>query len=72
MPELQILNSRFTTKAGEWAFLYYAKDQGAKSLSEIKELYLGGKGILAIKDLSVFDKMTSLKKLDISDHPEFF
>jgi tubulin--tyrosine ligase-like protein 12 len=26
-PELEILNSKFTLRAGEWAFLYYARDQ---------------------------------------------
>jgi hypothetical protein len=29
MPALEILNSRFTSKAGEWAMLYYAKEQKA-------------------------------------------
>jgi tubulin--tyrosine ligase-like protein 12 len=27
MPKLEILNSKFTSKAGEWALLYYARDQ---------------------------------------------
>ena len=26
MPALEILNSKFTSKAGEWALMYYAKD----------------------------------------------
>jgi hypothetical protein len=28
--------------------------------------------VLHLKDLSIFERMTSLKTLDISDHPEFF
>jgi len=72
MPELEILNSRFTSKAGRWAMLFYARDQGAKELNEIKELDLTGKGILHMKDLSVFDEMTNLTSLNLSDHPEFF
>ena len=72
MPALEILNSKFTSKAGRWAFIYYAKDQGAVNLSDIRELDLTGKGVLHIKDLSVFDQMTSLVSLDLSDHPEFF
>lgn len=72
MDKLEILNSKFTSKAGEWALLYYAKDQEATSLEEIKLLDLSSKGLLVMKDLSIFKKMTKLKKLDISDHPEFF
>jgi len=52
--------------------LFYARDQGAKELNEIKELDLTGKGILHMKDLSVFDEMTNLISLNLSDHPEFF
>jgi tubulin--tyrosine ligase-like protein 12 len=26
MPKLEIINSKFTNKAGEWALLYYARD----------------------------------------------
>ena len=36
MPNLEICNSILTAKAGAWAMLYYARDQGAKSLDEIK------------------------------------
>lgn len=32
MPSLEILNSRFTTKAGEWTMLFYSRKQGAQSL----------------------------------------
>jgi hypothetical protein len=35
MPTLEILNSKFTNQAGEWALLYYAKNQGAERLEEI-------------------------------------
>lgn len=52
--------------------MFYARDQGVKDLSEIKGLDLSGKGILVMKDISVFDKMTSLKTLHLNDHPEFF
>lgn len=27
MPSLEILNSKFTSKAAHWAMLYYARDQ---------------------------------------------
>ena len=27
MPSLEILNSKFTTKAGEWSMMFYARDQ---------------------------------------------
>jgi tubulin--tyrosine ligase-like protein 12 len=72
MPKLEILNSRFTSKAGEWAMLFYARDQKACELNQIKKLNLSGKGVLHISDLSVFEQMSSLKTLDITDHPEFF
>jgi len=32
MPKLEIINSKFTNQAGEWALLFYAKEQGATSL----------------------------------------
>jgi len=71
MPSLEILNSKFTSKAGKWAMLFYARDQNAKELNEIRKLDLSAKGILHLSDLSVFDQMTSLTSLNISDHPEF-
>lgn len=52
--------------------MYLAKDQDPKSLGDIRVLDLSGRGVLHMKDLEVFSKMTSLEKLDISDHPEFF
>lgn len=51
--------------------LFYARDQNAKELNEIRKLDLSAKGILHLSDLSVFDQMTSLTSLNISDHPEF-
>jgi hypothetical protein len=33
-------------------------------------LNLSGRGITYIKDINLFDRLTSLKRLDISDHPE--
>ena len=72
MPTLEIVNSKFTNMAGEWAVLFYARDSGAKTIEEIESLNLAGRGLTYIKDLALFDKFTSLKRLDISDHPEFF
>jgi hypothetical protein len=72
MPVLEILNSKFTTKAGEWALLYYARDQKVSSLSEIRSLDLSGKGVLHMANISYFEQMSSLKSLNIEDHPEFF
>ena len=72
MPTLEIINSKFTNQAGEWALLYYAREQGAKSLEEIQHLNLGGRGLTFIKDIALVDRLKSLKRLDLSDHPEFF
>jgi hypothetical protein len=52
--------------------LFYAADQKVSNVSEIRELDLSGKGVLYLKDISIFEKMTSLRSLDLSDHPEFF
>lgn len=72
MPELEIINSKFTNRAGEWALLFYAREQGAKTLEEIKSLNLSGRGLTYIKDIGLFDRLTALKRLDLTDHPEFF
>lgn len=72
MPTLEIINSKFTNEAGEWAILFYAKDSGAKTLEEIEHLSLAGRGITYIKDISLFDRLTNLKRLDLTGHPEFF
>ena len=73
MPKLEILNSQLTNKAGEWAMLFYAKEQtGATSLETVDRLDLSSKGILYMASAEVFGRMTNLKKLDITDHPEFF
>jgi hypothetical protein len=72
MPKLEIINSKFTEKAGEWALLFYARDYGAKTLEEIEQLCIAGRGLRCMKTADHFAKMVNLKKLDISDHPEFF
>lgn len=73
MPKLEILNSQLTNKAGEWAISFYGKNQtGVSELDKIERLDLSGKGILHMPSADVFGKLTSLKKLDLSDHPEFF
>lgn len=72
MPKLEIINSMFTENAGEWALLFYARDYGAKSMEEIDQLYLAGKGVRFIKSAEPFSKCPNLRKLDISGHPEFF
>ena len=60
MPKLEIINSTFTTLAGEWSILFYAREQGAKNLEQITSLNLAGKGITYIKDASLFRKMSKL------------
>ncbi len=73
MPSLEILNSTFTGKAGEWALNFYSKLQcDGASLAEAEKLDLSGRGILYMPSADVFSKMVKLRKLDISDHPEFF
>ena len=72
LPSLEIINSKFTSKAAEWAMLFYAKEQNVNHISEIRELDLSGKGVLNLKDLFIFAKMTSLTSVNLSDHPEFF
>ena len=54
MPSLEICNSVLTAKAGEWAMLFYARDQGAKTLQEIRSLNLAGKGLLFLESTEVF------------------
>ena len=70
--KLEILNSQLTSKAGEWAMLYYARDSGAKSLEEIEELDLSGKNLLMVEDLAFLERLTSLKRLDISDNVDMY
>lgn len=72
MPTLEIINSKFTNTAGEWALMFYARESGAKSLEEIEHLTLRGRGLTYIKDIEVFDRLKNLKRLDLTDHPEFF
>jgi hypothetical protein len=54
MESLEILNSKFTSKAGEWALVFCAKETGAKKLDEIIYLNLSGRGILMMADISIF------------------
>lgn len=65
---LEILNSKFTSKAGEWAIKFYGKNE---DLEEIEYLDLSGKGVLCLNDISIFSKLKKLRKVDISEHPEF-
>lgn len=68
---LEIINSKFTIRAGEWALLYYARDQKVSTVEEIRALDLSGKGLLYIKDITILSRLSALHTLNISDHPEF-
>lgn len=70
--KLEIFNSQLTTKAGEWAMLFYAKDSGAKKLEDITKLDLSGKNLLAVDDISFLKQMTNLRHLDISDNIDMY
>ena len=70
--KLEIFNSQLTTKAGEWAMLFYAKDSGAKKIEDITKLDLSGKNLLQVDDISFLKKMTSLHHLDISDNVDMY
>ena len=72
MPNLEICNSVFTANTGEWAMMYYAREQGAKSIDQIESLDLSGKGLMYLDSTETFASMTGLKRLNISGHPEFF
>ena len=54
MPKIEIINSQLTSKAGDWAMLFYARDQGAKSMDQIEVLDLTGKGVLYLQTTEVF------------------
>ena len=41
-------------------------------MAEIQTLSLAGKGLCFLESTEVFAEMTSLRRLDIRDHPEFF
>ena len=69
---LEIINSKFTSRAADWALLFYARDQtDVKTVEDIRSLDLTAKGLLYMKDISIFERCTSLTTLDISGHPEF-
>ena len=68
LKSLEIINSKFTSKAGEWALLFCCKDQKIDSLDKIEYLDLSSREFLKIKDLSIFEKLTSLHTVDIRDH----
>ena len=68
LKSLEIINSKFTSKAGEWALLFCCKDQKINSLDKIEYLDLSSREFLKIKDLSIFEKLTSLHTVDIRDH----
>ena len=70
--KLEIINSKLTTKAGEWAMLFYARDTGAKTVEEITTLDLSSKNLLMIEDISFMSKLTNLKTLDISDNLDMY
>ena len=70
---LEIFNSKLTTKASEWAMLFYARDSGAKTMEDIVTLDLsGGKNLLMVDNLDFLLKMTNLKTLDISDNVDMY
>jgi tubulin--tyrosine ligase-like protein 12 len=71
MPALEIINSKLTARAGAWAMLFYAKDQQVSRIEDIRVLDLTSKGLLYVKDISIFSQMSSLETLNLSDHPEF-
>ena len=68
LKSLEVINSKFTSRSGEWALLFCCRDQGIKNLKDIKYLDLSGRNFLKIKDLIVFDLLINLETLDISDH----
>lgn len=48
MEKLEVLNRKFTSRAGEWALIYYGKPEKSKSLSEVRSLDVSGRGVLGI------------------------
>lgn len=61
-----------TTKAGEWAIKFYARDTGAKEMEDITYLDLSGKNLLMLDNLDFLSKLTNLKVLDISDNVDMY
>lgn len=68
LKSLEIINSKFTSRAGEWALLFCCKSQAVSSLEEITYLDLSSRDFLKMKDLSIFDRLKKVETLDISDH----
>mmetsp|Transcript_17291 Transcript_17291/g.16949 ORF Transcript_17291/g.16949 Transcript_17291/m.16949 type:complete len:735 (-) Transcript_17291:35-2239(-) len=66
--KLEIINSKFTSKAGEWAILFCCKDQKVNTLEDIEYLDLSSREFLKMKDITILERLTSLKTVDISDH----
>lgn len=52
--------------------MFLARDQHPTSLADIRDLDLSGRGVLHLKSIDMFNELTSLESLDLSDHPEFF
>jgi len=42
-----------------------------KRIEDIRSLDLTSKGLIYMKEISIFSQMISLETLNISDHPEF-
>jgi hypothetical protein len=71
-PALEVINSRFTSRAADWALLFYARDQtDVKHVKDIRTIDLTGKGLLYMKDIKIFESMWECHTMDISGHPEF-
>lgn len=68
LKSLEIINSKFTSRAGEWALLYSCKSQGVASLEEITYWDLSSRDFLKMKDLTIFERLKKVETLDISDH----
>ena len=68
LPALEIINSKFTSKAGEWALNFCVKDQKKAKLEDVTHLDLSSREFLKMKDLTVLDRLKNVETLDISDH----
>lgn len=68
LKSLEIINSKFTSRASEWAILFCCRDQGIERVEDIEYLDLSSRYFLKMKDITILDKMTKVKTIDISDH----